>query len=64
MNSEINDTIELLKYVVRRNSGSTTVSVNVFISSEGVEVVFRTVSPESLKADGISMRNINGEFIN
>ena len=39
------------------------VSAQVFFNSHGFEFEYTTRSAESLKAEGISMRNLRGDFI-
>lgn len=63
MNQEIQAAIDNLAQVVRKNASDTTVAFNLFINYREAEAEFRTKTPEGLKTDGISMRNLKGEFI-
>lgn len=53
---------ELVK-VVRRNSPKTAVAVDIFITNGTAELNYRFESPEGLKYNKVSMRNLAGEWI-
>ena len=43
--------------------GSNVVSVEIFISNSEIKINAQTRSPVGLRSDGISMKNIKGEWI-
>lgn len=55
--------LELLKPALIREFPSDTTSVTIFINCEGIEIKTRRIGANKLKKSGISMRNINGDFI-
>ena len=61
--NKIQTAIDNLESVVRENSANTVVGFRVFINCEGREVEVDTRRPEQLKSQGISMRNLAGNFI-
>jgi hypothetical protein len=63
MHYEIQKKINELHKALRENAPRDAVSFRLFIngSETSVEMVART--PEQLKGDGISMRNLAGDFI-
>ena len=56
-------TDNLIEEITRRICGETTVRLEIAISSEGYSIGETKRSPKSLRLDGISMRNVFGEFI-
>lgn len=54
---------DLIDELTRRIGTQITTSINIFINSDGYEVTETNRSPESLKSDGISMRNVFREYI-
>ena len=54
---------DLIDELTRRIGTPITTSINIFINSDGYEVTETNRSPESLKSDGISMRNVFREYI-
>ena len=61
--SKIQQALDNLEKVVRENSASTVVHFSVSINCEGREVRINARRPEQLRAQGISMRNLAGDFI-
>lgn len=55
--------LKALELILKRDLPFNAVSACVFINSEGVRFSYKTKSSDQLKRSGISMRNINGEFI-
>ncbi len=55
----INDFIKKL----REKSPSTVTSVQIFVDGSNTEIVVNERTPEELRRDGISMRNLKGEWI-
>ena len=49
--------------IVRRNSPKTAVAVDIFITNGTAEFNYRFESPEGLKYNKVSMRNLAGEWI-
>ena len=54
---------DLIDELTRRIGTPITTSINIFINSDGYEITETNRSPESLKSDGISMRNVLREYI-
>ena len=63
MFSKNDDCIIPLMTYLREHSDDTFVSVNIFINATEMEVTTKHRSLDDLKINGISMRNIKGEFI-
>lgn len=63
MSPELSKAIKQLRDVLQNESHEHCVSVSVFFNSEGYEIQYNTRTPSSLLRDGISMRNIKGDFI-
>lgn len=59
----LNFQLEVLRTIAQKELPFNTVSVEVFINSEGVSLSYKTKTSEQLKAQGMSMRNISGDFI-
>lgn len=59
----IQQAIDNLEKVIREQSADTVTTFSVFINCEGREVKIATRTHEQLKSQGISMRNIAGNFI-
>jgi len=59
MEELIDDFIKTLK----EKSSSTVISVQIFVSGSGSEIVIKKRTPEELRRNGISMRNLKGEWI-
>lgn len=60
---DIKTELNALEAKIREESEYETVSVNIFINSQGPTIEINQRSPESLKSDGISMQNLRREFI-
>ncbi len=54
---------DLIDELTRRIGTKITTSISIFINSDGYEITETNRSPESLKSDGISMRNVFREYI-
>ena len=63
MSSELIEALKHLRDILQEETAEHCVGVNVFFNSQGYELEYRTRSPDSLKRDGISMRNMRGDFI-
>lgn len=63
MNKEIETAYWELVRVIRKNSPETAVAVDIFISNINAEFHYRFESPEGLKFNGVSMKNLAGEWI-
>jgi hypothetical protein len=59
----LNLQLEVLRTIAQKELPFNTVSVEIFINADGVSLSFKTKTSELLKKAGVSMRNINGEFI-
>ena len=53
----------LIRELTQRIGTKSTTSISIFINSDGYEITETNRSPESLKSNGISMRNVFREFI-
>jgi hypothetical protein len=63
MNEEIEKAFNEFKSVLIEELGSNTVAVELFISHSEISYNVQIKSPAALKSDGISMKNIKGEWI-
>ena len=63
MSDELSQILTKLRTVLQMEAHEHCVAVEVLINAEGYEINYKLRSPGSLNRDGISMRNINGEFI-
>ena len=61
--SDIQKAIDNLEKVLREEATDTAVSFNVFFNSEEVVSHWSNRSPEQLQMQGISMKNLAGNFI-
>lgn len=61
--NKIQQAIDNLESVLREHSACTVVSFSVSFNCEGREVKINSRTHKELKAQGISMRNLAGEFI-
>lgn len=48
---------------LREKSSSTVTSVQIFVGRSNSEIVIKKMTPEELRRDGVSMRNLKGEWI-
>ena len=64
MSPELKEALKNLRKILQNECNPQTVSVTVFISSQGYDLSYKTRSPGSLYRDSVSMRNICGNFIN
>lgn len=48
---------------LREKSSSTVTAVQIFVGRSNSEIVIKKMTPEELRHDGISMRNLKGEWI-
>ena len=48
---------------LREKSSSTVTAVQIFVGRSNSEIVIKKMTPEELRRDGISMRNLKGEWI-
>jgi hypothetical protein len=63
MHPNIQAKIEELHAALKEHTPNTTVGFKLFINSQECEVTWRTRTPEQLRQDGITMRNIRGDWI-
>ena len=61
--NKMQQAIDNLEKVIREHSADTVTTFSVFINCEGREIKIGSRTPEQLKSQGISMRNIAGNFI-
>lgn len=63
MTEQLAQALKNLRDVLQTEAHEHCVGVNVFFNSEGYEIEYRTRTPGSLTRDGISMRNLRGEWV-
>ena len=63
MSEQLAQALKNLRDVLQGEAHAHCVGVNVFFNSEGYEIKHRTRTPGSLQRDGISMRNLRGEWV-
>ena len=63
MHKEIVEKIKELEDVIRGFGDDECITVNLFFNCEGLEVTTRQRTADQLKSEGISMKNVRGEFI-
>ena len=63
MNEKIIEAIDRIREVLKECSCDNDVSFELFLSYGECEWRVNSRTPESLKLDGVSMRNFRGEFI-
>jgi hypothetical protein len=63
MTTKINGKLEELKEVIKQELDDKVTSVKIFINAQGVDMKVCYRTPEELRREGISMRNIKGGFI-
>ncbi len=63
MHKKIVEKIEELEDVIRGFGDDECIIINLFFNCEGSEVTTRQKTADQLKSEGISMRNVRGEFI-
>lgn len=63
MNDKVKAAIENLYQALKDNSSENTVSVSVFFNAYEQKIEIDERSPLQLQSQGISMKNIKGEFI-
>ena len=62
-NDKIHNAIQALHEVLKEELGDYAVSADIFINASEYQFTYKTRTPDSLDMDGISMRNLSGEFI-
>lgn len=60
---KIQQAIDNLESAVREFSGNTVTTFNLFINCESVDVNISTRTHKQLSMQGVSMRNVKGDFI-
>lgn len=63
MNDEIRMKIDELRALLIKEMPYTTTGVSVFVNCEECRITINDRTPYQLKAQGISMRNLKGDFI-
>jgi len=63
VNNAIQEAVNNLKDVVVRESGDNVTTFNVFMNCQEVRFDYSVRTPEQLNSEGISMRNLKGQFI-
>jgi hypothetical protein len=63
MNQEIEQKIQELNDALQKHAPANAVSFELFINASEVKATISARTLQQLKTDGISMRNLAGEFI-
>ena len=63
MNDRIHEIMEELRKELIANTSDLVVSVDIHLNCQGISFTVSERSPEGLERDGISRRNLKGEFI-
>ena len=63
MNQKIEKAVKNLRNLLQEECNPHCTDVTIFVNSEGYQITQNLRSPGSLQRDGISMRNIKGQFI-
>lgn len=63
MTDRLSDAIKNVRDILQKDEHPHCVAVTLFFNCEGYEMNRTLRSPSSLKREGISMRNLKGEFI-
>lgn len=63
MNQKIEEAVKNLRSLLQQECNPHCTDVMIFVNSEGYQITQNLRSPGSLKRDGISMRNLKGDFI-
>lgn len=63
MTNKLQAAINALKELAKEELSTNTTSVQILINCQGVSYKIQERGAEELKKDGISMRNIQGDFI-
>ena len=59
----IEKAIASLRDAIKKEGPKNSVAFHLFVNNEGASYKFDVRTPEDLKNSGISMRDLNGEFI-
>ena len=63
MSEKLDEALKKVREILKNECSNEAVAVTIFFNSYGYNVEVETRSPESLKRDGISMKNLRGLFI-
>lgn len=63
MNDDIQIKLDLLIQELRKSAPKTATCVTIFVNASDATVKWSHRTPETLRAEGVSMRNLAGEFI-
>jgi len=63
MDIEIKDAIEELVGILKIYAPEDCVAFELFVNSEGSEAKFRHRNPKELKENGITMKNLKGDWV-
>lgn len=63
MSEQLAQALKNLRDVLQDEAHEHCVAVRVFFNSQGYEIEHQTRTPGSLKRDGISMRNLRGDWV-
>jgi hypothetical protein len=63
MTEQLAQALEQLRNVLQAEAHEHCVAVRVFFNSEGYEIEHQARTPSGLQRDGISMRNLRGEWV-
>lgn len=63
MSEQLAQALKNLRDVLQQETNNHCVGVSVFFNNVGYEIEYKTRTPDSLQRDGISMRNLRGEWV-
>ena len=63
MHNDIVEKIKELKEAICDFGDAECININLFFNCEGLEITTKERTADQLKSQGISMRNVRGEFI-
>lgn len=63
MSEQLAQALKNLRDILQAESHEHCTSVSVFFNCQGYKIEHNTRTPGGLKRDGISMRNLRGDFI-
>lgn len=63
MSKQLAQALKQLRDVLQTESHEHCVAVRVFFNSQGCEIEYQTRTPDSLYREGVSMRNLRGEWV-
>ncbi len=63
MHQDIVEKIKELKEAIHYFGDAECITINLFFNCEGLEITIKERTADQLKSEGVSMRNVLGDFI-